>query len=508
MITYILQCTLIWALGLLIHRLMLRPLAAHRFNRFYLLALVCSGLIAPLLPEWSSTPAVLPSLERSLEIWLPGVVVKADGEPVADGFGWFGLLYGMGSGLALGWMALGVYRISKLYKTSSRVEYAGAAFHMEVRVSPLAKTAFSFFNTLFLADWNELSDRDQESLLIHESTHYLQRHWVDNLLLGILQLAAWWHPLVYVLRREMRLVHEYEADAAALASIDQHSYRQLLLRQQLKVPALPLITAFSQSPLQNRFTMMTCAFRQNQSWRLALAAFALLFVAVACSKDSIDDDNLQELSNLNQEALSSETDAKTLHEIKVVGTFQGRDVKVAVDTIFTYDPDSDLETMTAIHHIIDKATLEKLKQFQEDLGTRKKGELNFQTDEEKSSKLKQRVRDQEVFKVVDQMPMFPGAGCAPGDKTCAERALLEFIYMNVKYPKAAKDAGVQGTAVVNFVIGTDGEILEPKVVRNPHPDIEAEVLRIISLMPAWIPGQQNGRPVQVSFNLPIKFKLD
>ena len=113
-----------------------------------------------------------------------------------------------------------------------------------------------------------------------------------------------------------------------------------------------------------------------------------------------------------------------------------------------------------------------------------------------------------VYKVVEEMPRFPGCEDHEAKKDCAQKKMFEFIFSNIKYPEDARKAGIEGTVVVNFIIDKTGKILNPEIKRSVHGSIDAEVLRIIDLMPNWIPGKQSGKNVAVSFNLPVKFKLD
>ena len=121
----------------------------------------------------------------------------------------------------------------------------------------------------------------------------------------------------------------------------------------------------------------------------------------------------------------------------------------------------------------------------------------------------------EIFKVVEQMPRFPGCeGLAGNDqekKACADKKLLEFIYENITYPPTARENSIQGTVVVQFVVEKDGGISSAKVVREIGGGCGDEAMRIIDLMDKmsqkWIPGKQRGRAVRVMFNLPIKFQL-
>jgi bla regulator protein BlaR1 len=117
-----------------------------------------------------------------------------------------------------------------------------------------------------------------------------------------------------------------------------------------------------------------------------------------------------------------------------------------------------------------------------------------------------------VFKVVEEMPRFAGCEDMKQDpqqlKNCAQKKLFEFIFTNLTYPKEAKEAGIEGTTVVQFIVGKDGSVLAPKIIRSIHSSIDKEVLRVTNAMPNWIPGKQGGKTVNVQFNLPVKFKLD
>ncbi len=117
----------------------------------------------------------------------------------------------------------------------------------------------------------------------------------------------------------------------------------------------------------------------------------------------------------------------------------------------------------------------------------------------------------QVFTVVEEMPRFPGCedleGTVEEKKECAEEKLLNFIYENVQYPEEARIGGIEGMVVVNFVIDKDGKILNPKILRDLEGGCGAESIRVVNLMPNWIPGTQGGKPVKVQFNLPIRFKL-
>jgi TonB family protein len=122
-----------------------------------------------------------------------------------------------------------------------------------------------------------------------------------------------------------------------------------------------------------------------------------------------------------------------------------------------------------------------------------------------------RPEEEQIFKVVEEMPRFPGCEQkAIGRrelKKCSQEEMLRFMAENIKYPKIAKENGVEGTAVIQFVVGKSGKIKKAKVLRDPGAGCGNEALRVVNTMPLWIAGKQRGRPVDVQYTLPVAFKL-
>ena len=112
--------------------------------------------------------------------------------------------------------------------------------------------------------------------------------------------------------------------------------------------------------------------------------------------------------------------------------------------------------------------------------------------------------------IVEDMPRFPGCE-DESDETrmlCAQKRMLEFVYNNISYPKAAKQAGTSGTVLASFVVGKTGEIRDVKIEKGLGHGLNEQVLEVISKMPKWIPGRQKGKAVDAIVHLPVKFKLD
>ena len=101
-----------------------------------------------------------------------------------------------------------------------------------------------------------------------------------------------------------------------------------------------------------------------------------------------------------------------------------------------------------------------------------------------------------VFHVVEQMPQFPGG----------QAAMMKFIADSLRYPSVSCEHRIEGRVVVQFVVDCEGNILNPLVVWSVDPLLDKVAIRVVKLMPKWIPGRQNGKPVSVVCLVPIRFK--
>ena len=97
---------------------------------------------------------------------------------------------------------------------------------------------------------------------------------------------------------------------------------------------------------------------------------------------------------------------------------------------------------------------------------------------------------------LDEPPTFKGGG--PNN-------FATWVTSHVKYPKAAKKAGVEGTVKVCFVVDTDGKITDAHVHEGVHPELDAEAVKVVIKSPKWEPGKKDGKPVRVSYTMPVMF---
>jgi periplasmic protein TonB len=124
-------------------------------------------------------------------------------------------------------------------------------------------------------------------------------------------------------------------------------------------------------------------------------------------------------------------------------------------------------------------------------------EVDQDTEIEYIESTTEEVVEEEIFTIVEDMPSFPGG----------EEALFKYLGQNIKYPQLAKEAGITGKVYVNFVVDKDGNVTDVKVLRGIGGGCDEEAIRVVKNMPKWSPGKQRGKPVKVSYNLPIRFSL-
>ena len=111
--------------------------------------------------------------------------------------------------------------------------------------------------------------------------------------------------------------------------------------------------------------------------------------------------------------------------------------------------------------------------------------------------VEEEVSETEIFQIVEEMPSFPGG----------EGKLMEYVAKNIKYPQIARETGIQGRVFVGFVVEPDGSISNVKLLRGIGGGCDEEAMRVIKSLPKWKPGKQRGKPVRVSYQIPVFFKL-
>jgi len=106
--------------------------------------------------------------------------------------------------------------------------------------------------------------------------------------------------------------------------------------------------------------------------------------------------------------------------------------------------------------------------------------------------------EEEVFFIVEDMPMFMGGG---------KENFRDWIAQNLQYPPIAAENGISGRVFIQFAVNSLGQVVDVVVVRGVDPALDKEAIRVVKSSPKWTPGKQRGRPVKVQFTFPIVFVL-
>lgn len=490
----------VWLTGFtLVFLVFLRNEGYFRLNRAYLLSGIFASVVFPFYTMHYAV--MLPSMPAS-EISIPDLSVSSGVTAVTSGhqsmpFYWWLYIIGIAC------LAVRIFwQTGKVIRKLHRNGYVKSGPVKLVR-TPEYSASFSFFSFVFVNP--SISDNEMKEILHHESGHIQNRHWFDLLLVELLCMLQWFNPFVWIYAQLVRQNHEYLADEMALQrSSNPAIYRATLLNQMLGVPVISLANSFSYSLNKKRFKMMKkkidSPFRKLKML-MVLPLTAIVFYAFA--KPEYIETPASPTGNTN--VVSNEgivsgkvitTDGKPLPKATVLikgttigtitdadGNFKLVDVKADAKLFISYvgmkieELKPDFNKPMTVKMAIATVSLGKVI-------------ATANTSPPSSS-------DKQAFIAIEQMPRYQGG----------EQALIGFIRDNLKYPVQAQTDKKEGTVVVNFFVSSTGKIENVKVANTVNPALDAEAVRVVSKMPDWLPGKQNGDPVDVSYSLPIEFKL-
>jgi protein TonB len=137
-------------------------------------------------------------------------------------------------------------------------------------------------------------------------------------------------------------------------------------------------------------------------------------------------------------------------------------------------------------------------------------ELNEETEIEVFEEEEEEEVEEDVpFMVVENMPALGDCKNLRDEERnqCTQLEIIRYVSENTEYPPIAKDAGIQGTVYVFFVVGKDGKVKDAKVLREVDPRLDKEALRVVQSLPSFEPGQQRGKPVSVQYTIPVRFTI-
>jgi len=488
---YLLKVNVAFVLFYAFYRLFFYKDTFFKLRRAILLAFFGLALFYPLLniQDWVRQQEPIADVIYMYSAMLPEATAKADAAASVDWYGWLlgslGFIYWGIVAFLCGRFLVQLSSILWLAHTSERV-----VIH-ETPVYALRKAAgpFSFFRMVFLHPESH-SDKETDEILTHECTHVSQWHSIDVILSEMMCMACWFNPFVWLLKREVRHNLEYLADNTVIQSgYDSKSYQYHLLGLAHHQSVTTLYNSFNVLHLKNRIMMMN----KKRSPGIVRTKYLIFIPLVGI---------LMLLSNI--EAVARLT-------VRLADEAPGRNRLVTATGILVDETGQPLIGASVVVKGGKERTItDKKGAFSLEVPANAILRCSYQGRESQevlaadmtnnthlSLSSKSREMNEQVFTVVEKMPSFPGG----------DAELLKYIATNIKYPKESQDNGEQGRVICSFIVGRDGSVNNPEVLRGVTPLLNEEAVRVINTMPRWNPGMQRGKAVAVKYTVPITFRL-
>ena len=465
---YSISCSVLLALMYMAYKWVLASENQHRFNRIVLWSIYLVSLSAiPLggvADRWlADSSEDLPAglIEVGGIMMLP---VAEDSASLADII-CSAILWIYVSGMVVAMLHTGVVavRLALIVRSGSGADACGQRVIL-IRDEGIAP--FSVMGAIVMShkDYAESG----EMIVAHECCHVRHRHWVDLVMAQLVAVFQWYNPAAWLMREELKAVHEYQADSGVISSgVNPREYQMLLIKKAVGARFPSLANSLNHSKLKKRITMM---YNQKTSRRRALRPLLLLPALGAAFWISQLPAVASALSTVSSAELPSAVSADKVSE-------NPSDKQVTVTTL----PPTSGRVMNVTTVSSGGAATAAAVPTQ-----------SVATDQKAATT--DGAEEKEVSTAVEQMPEFPGG----------TRALMEYVVANLQHPKGTEN--ISGRVVLKFVVEKDGSIGDVQVIRSLDPRLDAEAIRVVKSFPKWTPGIKDGKNVAVWYAIPITFR--
>ena len=490
------------------YRLMLSRETFHKVNRGVLLLTAIASFVLPLCVITMHKTVTLEAVP-TVSVGDLQMEIAEKTEPEV----WqivLPIIFIIGVAVTLGHTLTSILKVMLLIRKSERHPQPDGTIICVTGNAALAPFSWMHYIVMNRSDYEE---RDA-AILTHERGHIRLRHSWDLLLVDLLTALQWFNPAMWMLRQDLRAIHEYEADGEVLSQgINARQYQYLLITKAASIGGYSIANGINHSTLKNRITMMLHKKSNRSRLLKLLALLPIVGVTLALNAETVNDYVYQQPQK------------KMIKKGKKTATAQvgNQSIEIIPDTVSNVRIDNpkiewiaakgDKEPMVLLDgNRISNETLSKIEpeiiasitvlkdQKAIDLYGEegRNGVLLVTTKNGVKEVFTPLEQDERYFDVVEQMPEYPGG----------PQALFKYIGENIHYPEAAEKAGIQGRVIATFVVKKDGSIDKVKVVKSVSPELDEEALRCINAMPKWTPGMQKGQAVNVKYTIPISFRLD
>ncbi len=436
------------------YRLMLSRETFHRVNRVVLLLTAIASFVLPLCVITLHKTVTL-AVSPTVSVGDLQMEIAEEAGPVA----WqvvLPLIFIIGVLLTLGHTLASIVKVMLLIRRSEKHPQPDGTTICVTGNAGVSPFSWMHYIVMNRADY----EAQDAAILAHERGHIRLRHSWDLLLVDLLTALQWFNPAMWMLRQDLRAIHEYEADGAVLSQgINARQYQYLLISKASGIGGYSIANGISHSTLKNRITMMLHKKSNRTSLLKLFALVPIVGMALVLNAKTV-----------THYVYDEPQKQQPVKKGKKAGTIKmsGQEIKVVEQ--------GDIVTMEGE---VKPNQAEGTFTPNEAVGT-------FAPSEGEAA-----------FDVVEEMPEFPGG----------PQAMMDYLMKNVCYPKTAFDANIQGRVIAQFVVDKEGTIRGAHVVKSVDPALDAEAVRVINSMPKWKPGRQNGKVVNVKYTIPVNFQL-
>ncbi|NPA46416.1 MAG: hypothetical protein GXO24_04285 [Chlorobi bacterium] len=475
MTAYILEVLFWQAVFLLLYRLLLRRETFFRFNRLYLLLTPALSFVLPLM-RWPVPASVERWTVHLPVVLLDGLVpAKETAVPAPTALSPWWLLYALGVAVSLWFFVRYLLRLRRMIRRNPVLDFPG----YRVVLLPSPHEAFSFLRYIFM-DRRLYGTELGRHIIQHERVHIRHRHSWDLLYLEILKILFWFDPFWRFFRRELKLVHEYTADAVMVQRLGAETYFNAVLQETFRMPDFRFVNSFF---IHKHLKQRVMMHQQNTSVMRALAEWLILGLVVLLIAAGIQ-------ACKNSPAPMSET---------VIN-------------------DEQLEELVK-NGQLDKIQIDRKANFIRIITKDGKKYRYYRTPEELSNKLSDGRASTFVIDTIvnpvsrqdtgnDDMKFAVYPGCESEDNTGLRKCFSEKIsnfFVEHLDRKLLESTGKKGDLIKILVVFKIDEDGNAKVIRIQAPSEKAkqEVLRVVEMLPHMQPATRNGQPVEITYTLPI-----
>ena len=296
MFIYLIKCSMIWALSLVIYLSLYRSKTQFRINRSFLLGTLLCGIVLPIIQhmQWLNLPKSSPLSQVIVQqhslLIIPEVMASDHIQPNIlenSGFDFSALLlslYLFGLVITLAKFCIGLFMITKIHRIGKLQIREG----QQLIVHNLYKPPFSFFNYVYLNE-NLLNQSSIDVILKHESAHINGKHSFDLIFIEILKIIFWFHPFVYLYKKLIKEVHEFIADHQACQFHDSQEYCLHLIKPSNQASLIKLGSNFFTNNLKKRITMINKKTENSKLvYYIVLPIFLISLSIWSCNSNEED----------------------------------------------------------------------------------------------------------------------------------------------------------------------------------------------------------------------------